>query len=164
MGSSVTVGGLVSTTKVTGALHPDALPIALGWVAIAVNVPSPRAGAAALEVQLPLPPGAWAVATISPSGLGPSKTSTVTSVVSLAVPENAGLSSLDGEGEGSSVTVGGLVSTTKVTGALHPDALPIALGWVAIAVNVPSPRAGAAALEVQLPPMGAARAVATMRP
>ena len=41
---------------------------------------------------------------------------------SLAVPENAGAALPDGDGIGSSVTVGGLVSTTKVTGALHPDA------------------------------------------
>src|SRR5207249_3061237 len=127
MGSSVTVGGLVSTTKVTGVLHPVGFPIARGCVAIAVKVPSPRAGAATPEVQLPLLPEESPGATMSPSGFGPSNTSTVTWVASLAVPEKAGVTSLDGEGGGSSVTVGCFVSITKVTGALHPGGFLIAL-------------------------------------
>src|ERR1700724_746619 len=63
---------------------------------------------------------------------------TVTALVSVAVPVNAGLGLLErGFACGFNVTVGGFVSTTKVTGVLLPSGLPeIELFWTAIAVKV----------------------------
>jgi len=132
--------------------EPEAV---LGWIAIAVKVPSPSAAAAWLEVQL-VPVGiALAVATGVPAACVPAKISTVTGAASLAVPWNVGVVSFDGDEGAFSVTVGGSVSTSKVTGALSPGLFLIALVWVAYAVNLcrPRARAGERGAEDHAPPV-----------
>ena len=54
--------------------------------------------------------------------------------VSLAVPVKEGVALFEGDFGWLSVTVGGFVSTVKVTGALMPSGLPRELFCVAIAV------------------------------
>ena len=88
----------------------------------------------------------------------------VTAVWSLAVPENEGAALAVGDSGGFSVTVGGEVSTMNVTGWLLPAGFPIALVWVASAVNVPLPSARVAWPEVQLPGVPVAVAVARTFP
>jgi hypothetical protein len=159
---SVTKGASVLTTNVMGALFPGAFLILLVWVATAVKVclPLGKDGVRGPDVQLPPVPGAVAVARMLPSGLAPSKISTVTGVASLAVPENDGVLSFEGEACAANVTVGDCVSTSKVTGPLAPIGGPLApggkpreLGWVATAVYVPSARGGPTRAETQLPPV-----------
>ncbi|HEV2975873.1 MAG TPA: hypothetical protein VGX69_12905 [Solirubrobacteraceae bacterium] len=160
----VTVGDDVSTEKVTALLRPAGFPIALCCVATAVKVPSPRVGVARLEVQ-PFPvPCAVALATASPLGSVPEKTSMLTGVASLAVPENDGVGSLEGDASSCSVTVGGCVSTTNVAGSLSSTTPPML--WLAIAVNVcvPPGSDGAAGADDQLPPVPGASAIATSSP
>ena len=67
----VTVGELVSTVNVTGALLPSALPIELGWPATAVYWPLVSAGLALLELQPAPVPGAVAVDITAPSAFAP---------------------------------------------------------------------------------------------
>ena len=68
-----TLGDLVSTLKVTGALTPGALPlIELGWVASAVYSPVDRLGLVGPEVKKPPVPVAIAVAWTVPSAFLPS--------------------------------------------------------------------------------------------
>src|SRR6476469_6435298 len=85
--------------------------------------------------------------------------STVTVVVSLAVPVNDGVVSLEGDGGCFKVTVGEAVSISKVTGLLFPAGLPSELVWVALAVYSPLERAGLAPPELQPPPVPVAAAV-----
>jgi hypothetical protein len=74
------------------------------------------------------------LATIAPSGLTPSKISTVTGVASLAVPENDGAVSFE-RGDGPvSVTTGDKVSTANVTALLTQVDWPIELVCEATAV------------------------------
>ena len=116
---SVTVGGLVSTVKLTGELVPGPFPSELGSTAIAVYSPSVRAGADDTGPQLPAPlTGASAVATGLPVVFLPAKTFTVTGSLSLAVPLNDGVVSLDGELGPLIVTSGGSVLTWKRTSAV----------------------------------------------
>src|SRR6266436_1113622 len=89
---------------------------------------------------------------------------TVTVVVSVAVPVNDGVALFDSLAGGSNVTFGDSVSMTKVTGALVPGELPIALVWVAVAVYVPRGRAGAAGFDAHEPPAPSAKAVARTGP
>ena len=114
----VTVGEFVSTMNVRGSLTPEGFPIELSWVAIAVYCPLASAGLAPPEVQSPPVPEAVAVETTAPFVVAPAWIWTVTGVVSLAKPLNDGVVSLDGETGWSNVTVGELVSTVNVTGAL----------------------------------------------
>ena len=153
--SRVTVGGSVSTTKVTGALFPGPLWIPLGWLANAVKVcrPPGRAGVTSPAVHPARVPGATAVATISPSGFVPSKISTVTCVSSLAVPVKDGVVSFDGDGGAFNATVGGFVSISNVIELLAPASPPIEPGCVATAVYVPSANAGLTSGEAQAPPV-----------
>jgi hypothetical protein len=152
---SVTTGGSVSRTNVTGGLLPGAFLIMLVCVATAVRVrlPPGNGGVSDPDVQLAPVPCAVTVAKMLPSGLVPSKISTVTGVVSLAVPENDGVVSFDGEAGACSVTVGDCVSTTKLTGSLAPTEKPNEPGCVANAVYTPSARAGLTRAEIQLPPV-----------
>src|SRR5437899_13029157 len=85
----------------------------------------------------------------------------VTVVVSLAVPLNDGVVSLDGEDGDLSVTVGDVVSTVKDTGLLVPAGFPSELCCVAIAVYVclPFSSAGLAGDELQPPPVPVAVAL-----
>jgi hypothetical protein len=90
---------------------------------------------------------------------------TVTVVVSVAVPVNDGVVLFDsGLASAFNVTFGDSVSTMKVTGALVPGELPIALVWVAVAVYVPRVRAGAAGFDAHEPPAPSAKAVARTGP
>src|SRR5438445_754713 len=128
------VGAIGSTANVIGALCPLGFSSELACVATAVY--SPHCSGAMLaraEAHLPPVPGAVALATFSPAGLVPLKISTVTCVSSLAVPENDGVVSFDGDGGASSVTVGASVSTTNLTGMLLPAAFLISLACVATA-------------------------------
>src|SRR6202050_1691642 len=135
---SMTVGGLVSTSNVTGGLVPGLLPSALGCVATAVYSPSANAGLAASDFHLPPVTVAGAFATSLPSGFGPAKMCTVTGVVSLALPSNLGVLSFDGDSGRSRLTVGGLVFTTNVTTPLLPGGLPSGLACSATAAYVRS--------------------------
>ena len=164
--SSVTVGADVSIVNVTGALLPGTLPMPLGCVAMAVKVPSPSAGRAAAEVQRSPAGVALALATGVPSGTDPANTSTETGVASVDVPENEGVVSLLTAGGGVSVTVGGSVSTTNVTGALSPTASAPSFRCNATAVKVcwPPGSAGAAGPELQLPWAAGAVAIAARGP
>ena len=87
-----------------------------------------------------------------------------TEVVSLAVPVNDGVVSLEGDFGWSKVTVGELVSTVKVRASLEPAGFPSELSWVATAVYCPLERAGSASPEAQPPPVPAAVAVETTEP
>ena len=160
---NVTVGGAVSTLNVTGALTPAGFPSELACVAVAlyVFVPLDRAGVALPEVQLPVCGVAVALET---SWFAELYIWTMTGVVSLAVPVNDGVTLFDGDAGWRSVTVGGAVSTAKVTGLLVPAGLPSELGCVAIAVYCPLASTGLALPEVQLPPVPAAVAVETTEP
>jgi hypothetical protein len=71
-----------------------------------VCLPAASAGAAGLDVHAPPVPLALATATSSPSARVPSNISTVTGVVSLAVPENVGVRMFDGVAGVWRVTVG----------------------------------------------------------
>ena len=129
-----TFGELVSTTNVSGLLWPTVFPSELGSVAIAVYFPLFSALERLAGPHLPLVTLAWTVCSGVPSAFEPSNTSTVTGSVSLAVPLNDGLVSLDGVSITLSVTSGGLVLITKVCASLLPGPLPIALSSSAIAV------------------------------
>jgi hypothetical protein len=89
---------------------------------------------------------------------------TTTFVVSLAMPVKGGVVSFEGDGGWFRVTVGELVSTTKVTGELLPGELPSELGWVATAVYWPLAKAGLACPELQPPPVPLAAAFETGTP
>ena len=115
---TVTAGGCVLTVNVTGALTPAGLPSELGSVAIAVYWPSASGGEALLEVHAPPLPGAVAPATTVPFASVPLKIWIVTGSLSLAVPVNAGVLSLDTFGGALSVTVGEVMSTVNVVGEL----------------------------------------------
>ena len=86
--------------------------------------------------------------------------------MSLAVPEKEGLVLFDGDEGCARVTVGEVVSTVNVTGALSPVGFPSELSCLASAVNVclPLERAGLALLELQAPPVPVALAVETTVP
>src|SRR2546426_150030 len=93
--------------------------------------------------------------------------STVTALVSLAVPLNVGDGLLDGDFGCVKVTAGAVVSTVNVTGVLAPSGLPAnELFSTAIAVytcfSVCS--GGLAALELHAPPAGVAVASETTVP
>ena len=83
---------------------------------------------------------------------------------SLAVPLNEGVESLVGEEIAFSVTAGLTVCTVNVRSWLKPGPLPNSLSCSATAVYVPSGSAGAAAPELQLPPVPDACASATGSP
>ena len=88
------------------------------------------------EDQLWPVPVAVAVATIVPSAVVPSKISTVTSVASLAVPENAGVVSLEGMAVPQRHGGRFRVDDERDRGAVSRRMLPISLACVASAVNV----------------------------
>ena len=81
---------------------------------------------------------AVAVETVEPSAVGPAWIWTVTGVVSLAVPVNDGVVSLEGETGGSNVTAGELVSTVNVTGGSLRPVSSRRLVCAACAVYTPS--------------------------
>jgi hypothetical protein len=85
-------------------------------------------------------------------------------VVSLAVPVNEGVVSFVRAGGAFSVTVGGAVSILNVRDSLTPSGFPSELSCLATAVYCPSARAGLAPLELQLPPVPPAVALATGEP
>src|ERR1700724_1362008 len=93
---------------------------------------------------------------------------TVTALVSVAVPVNDGVATLDrGFGWGLRVTVGAAVSSLSVTGALVPSGLPNSeLFCDAIAVYVCAPAGSGvfSGLEVHDSPAGVAVASETIAP
>ena len=84
--------------------------------------------------------------------------------LSLAVPLNVGVVSLEGDFGALSVTVGDFVSTSNVRGSLEPGGLSSELGWLATAVYWASGRAGLASPEIHVPPIGVAVALDTGDP
>jgi hypothetical protein len=87
--------------------------------------------------------------------------STVTGVVSLAVPVKEGVVLLERNAGEFSVTTGGLVLTVKLTELLVPGGLPSGLASVATAEYVPFCRGGVTLVELHLPPEGLAVRCAT---
>ena len=85
-------------------------------------------------------------------------------MLSLAVPAKDGVLLFDGVFGWLRVTVGELVSTVKVTGALSPAGFPSELPCVATAVYWPLDKAGLALPDVQAPPVPVAVAVETTVP
>ncbi len=105
--------------------------------------------------QWPPETAAVVFSTTLPSALAPSKTSTVTGVVSLAPPEKDGVVWLETSAIRSSVTTGASVLTSKAfVVSLLPSALPRPLFSVANAVKVclPLGSAGLSAGVDHLPP------------
>ena len=88
------------------------------------------AGEAALHT-FPVRALCAAVATGAPVAVAPAKISTVTAVVSVAVPWNAGVVTFVGLATFSRLTTGEVVSTTNGTSSLLPEPLPMVLSWVA---------------------------------
>jgi hypothetical protein len=131
---NVSLGGPVSTVKVTGSLMPAGFPSELGCVATAVYCPLDKAGLASPDAQVPPVPVAIAVETTDPFAVDPAYIRTLTWVVSLAKPVKDGVVSLDGEVGCFRLTVGEAVSTVNLTGSLLPAGFPSELGWVAWAV------------------------------
>ncbi len=118
MASSVTVGERVSTMKVRSSLNPGPLPNELSCSATALYscLPSDRGGLACPDVQAPPVPVAAAAAT----SVSPEKILIVTGFVSLAVPLNVGVASLESAATGLNLTFGGEAITVKAISALVP--------------------------------------------
>src|ERR1700683_934329 len=163
--SNVTAGDLVTTSKVIAALVPGWLPSPLGSLARAVYSPSVRPGLTSADSHEPALTVPLTTATSVPLALAPLYTRTVTSPASLAVPLKRGAVTFDGDANWLSVTCGGSVLTTKVTGSLDPGPLPSALFCTATAVYSPLVKAVPAAPEDQGPATdGCATAVETGLP
>ncbi len=124
-----TFGASVSTSNSTVLLSPGSLPIALSSVARAESLRLPgSSGGLSVADHLP----AEAVVLAWPTSTRPSRTWTVTSVFSLAVPENEGVVSLErASGPLVIATFGASVSTSKVTSLLSPSGPPMPLFSVA---------------------------------
>jgi hypothetical protein len=120
-------GGGGVTVNVTGPLLPVGLPYELSWSAAAVYCPTGSAGLAGPDVHPAPVPVAVDAETIVPFVVAPAWISTLTGVVSLAVPVKDGVVSHGAELGEFSVTAGGEVITVNVT-ELAPPA------WLASAV------------------------------
>jgi len=161
----VTFGEVVSTVKVLDELVPAGFPSELGSVAVAVYCPLGRAGLALFDVQAPPVAVALAVETTVPLADAPAKIWTVTgSVGSLALPVKDGVVSFEGDFGWFKVTVGELVSTVNVAGALSPLGFPSELSCVATAVYCPLTSDGLALPELHAPPVPVAAALETTVP
>ena len=92
----------------------------------------PRSAILLLSVLVDHFPPAAVVVTLATSVLpGSSKTCTTTVVFSLAVPENGGVWSFDGDGGVTIDTTGGSVLTSKGTVSLWPSPFPSPLFSIA---------------------------------
>ena len=137
----VTVGDSVSTSKNTEPLSPSEFSMPLFSVAKAENEFLPVGNDfVSVAAHFPLEAVVLTVAICVPA----SNTWTVTSVGSLAVPLNVGVVSFERDSGPTIVTVGGSVSTSKLTMLLLPSSLPMPLTSVARAVNLCLPEGSAA--------------------
>jgi hypothetical protein len=123
----------VFTSNTRDSLNPAGFPSELAWTARAVYRPVASAGEAALDVQGPPVPVPLADAV----GVAPEEIpliSTVTPVVSVAVPLNVGVVLLESVAGWFSLTWGDSVLIVKATELLVPPGFPSELDSVANAV------------------------------